>query len=137
MGKICHRGVVVGAGAGVLRVRIVGHGACGACSAAGVCGMGERRMKTIVLRYDGDKIDVGREVNVFSADSNGLMGVFYAFAVPLAVMLATLFTTHTLTGNEAVAAVAALTALMLYYLFLYVFGKRLCRCFRFHVETVL
>lgn len=137
MDKVCHRGVVVGVGHGTVSVRIAACDACGGCGATDVCGRGEGKMRTVVLRYEGDDIGVGSVVDVAASDADGLRAVVFAFIVPLATMLAALFTTFVLTGSEVFSVVAGLTALLLYYLVLYVFRIRLWGCFRFHVETVL
>ena len=137
MDRVCHRGVVVGVGHGTVSVRIAARGGCDGCGATDVCGRGEGKMRTVVLRYECDDIGVGSVVDVAASDADGLRAVFFAFIVPLATMLAALFTTFVLTGSEFFSVVAGLTALLLYYLVLYVFRIRLCRCFRFHVETVL
>ena len=137
MDRVCHRGVVVGVGHGTVSVRIAACGRCGGCGATDVCGRGEGSMKTVVLQYDGDDIGVGSVVDVAASDADGVRAVVFAFVVPLAIVLAALFTTFVLTGSEFFSVVAGLTALLLYYLVLYVFRMRLCGCFRFHVETVL
>lgn len=137
MDRVCHRGVVVGVGHGTVSVRIAARGACGGCGAADVCGRGEGKMKTVVLRYEGDDIGVGSVVDVAASDADGLRAVFFAFIVPLATMLAALFTTFVLTGSEVFSVVAGLTALLSYYLVLYVFRMRLWGCFRLSVKRVL
>lgn len=137
MDRACHRGVVVGVGHGTVSVRIAACGACGACGAADVCGRREGSMKTVVVRYEGDDIGVGSVVDVAASDADRLRAVVLAFVVPLATMLAALFTAFVLTVSEFFSVVAGLTALLLYYLVLYIFRIRLCGCFRLHVETVL
>ena len=137
MDRACHRGVVVGVGHGTVCVRIAACGACGACGAADVCGTREGSMKTVVVRYEGDDVGVGSVVDVAASDADGLRAVALAFVVPLATMLAALFTAFVLTGCEFFSVVAALTALLPYYLVLYVFRSWLWRCFRFSVKRVL
>lgn len=127
----------MGVGHGTVSVRIAACGACGACGAADVCGRREGSMKTVVVRYEGDDIGVGSVVDVAASDADRLRAVVLAFVVPLATMLAALFTAFVLTVSEFFSVVAGLTALLLYYLVLYIFRIRLCGCFRLHVETVL
>ncbi len=70
MDRVCHRGVVVGVGHGTVSVRIAACGACGGCGATDVCGRGEGKMRTVVLRYEGDDIGVGSVVDVAAYDAD-------------------------------------------------------------------
>ena len=127
----------MGVGRGTVSVRIAARGRCGSCGAADVCGRGVGSMKTVVVRYEGDDVGVGSVVDVAASDADGLRAVALAFVVPLATMLAALLAAFVLTGCEVLSVVAALTALLSYYLVLFVFRTWLLRCFRLSVKRVL
>lgn len=67
----------------------------------------------------------------------GMKAVLLAFVFPFLVLLLALASVLHLTHNELVSALAALGALVPYYLIIYICRKRLNRSFIFRLENVV
>jgi sigma-E factor negative regulatory protein RseC len=62
--------------------------------------------------------------------------VFIAFGIPFFVLVAVLFAAMRLSGSEGVAGLSALTALIPYYLIIYICRDKLGRKFTFTIEPI-
>jgi sigma-E factor negative regulatory protein RseC len=60
-----------------------------------------------------------------------------AFGVPFLVLVCVLVLVLKLTGNEGVAALSGLLALVPYYLVLYFFRRRIREQLSFYIESIL
>lgn len=109
------------AGKILIKVRVEKASACAACHAKGICSeQGSERIIEVVTSSDegysvGDDIVVALEHN-----SMGLTSVVWAYMLPLVVLLATLFGTHTLGVEEGISALASVAMVGVYYLVLYI-----------------
>ncbi len=136
--KIKHTGIVENTDGPWLKVRIVQTSACAACSIKTHCNVAESEEKLIDV-YNGRMLDCrpGQEVTVGGETSLGLKAVFWAFVCPFVVMLAALFVSMSVSGNnEPLSALVALCMLIPYYIGLYACRKRLKRTFVFTLESI-
>ena len=134
---IKHRGIVENIDGSHIQVRIVQTSACSACSIKGHCNASESKDKLIDV-YDNNAASYrkGQDVMVYGTTSMGMQAVILAFGVPFIVLFAALYVTLQLTGDELTAALAALAALIPYYLIIYIYRGKLSRKFFFTIEPI-
>lgn len=136
---IKHRGIVENIKGTHLQVRIVQTSACSACSVKGHCNASESKEKLIDV-FDGQASSyrVGEEVMLCGTTSMGMQAVWLAFGVPFLVLLLALFAAMQWTGgNELQSALVALSALVPYYMVVYLNRDRLSRKFTFAIERMV
>lgn len=79
---------------------------------------------------------IGEEVMIYGTTSMGMQAVLLAFGIPFLVLLITLFISMRLTGDELRSALVALSALLPYYLIIYVCRNKLSKKFSFTLEPI-
>ena len=135
---IKHDGVVDSIEGDCIHVRIVQASACAACGAKSLCSAAESKEKIVdVYGADTNAYQVGQQVRVEGAATMGMKAVRIAFLFPLILLVATIALVMGLTdSNEALAALAALIALTLYFLVLFACKKRLMSNFSFAIKPI-
>ena len=135
---IKHDGVVDSIEGDCIHVRIVQASACAACGAKSLCSAAESKEKIVdVYGADTNAYQVGQQVRVEGAATMGMKAVRIAFLFPLIMLVATIALVMGLTNsNEALAALAALIALTLYFLVLFACKKRLMSNFSFAIKPI-
>ena len=132
---IKHKGIVEKIDGSHVTVRIVQTSACSSCSAKGLCNASESKEKLIDVYQFQVPCRVGEEVVVCGTTSMGMRAVFLAFGIPLLILLAALFVSMRMTGDDALlSAVIALCAVVPYYLIIYLCKDKLDRTFSFTIE---
>lgn len=132
--KIRHPGVVCSVGEGGVEVRIVQFSACGACKVASRCNASESKEKRLKVEVvDSSSYAVGDGVEVEADLAVGLRAVFYAYLLPLLLMVAILVAAVLVTGSEGVAALSAIGILVPYYLLLWLMSGRMKRSLSFRI----
>lgn len=135
-GEIVHQGTVEQVMSHVVRVSIRQEAACAACAAANLCRTAESKEKTMdIVCQDAARYRVGQQVTIVGRLGLGLRATLWAYVVPLVLLMAVLITVSQLTGNEGLAALAALLSLVPYSFVLYLLRDRLQRTFQFRLET--
>ena len=128
---IKHRGIVENIEGSHVRVRIVQTSACSACSVKGHCNASESKEKLIdVFDMKASSYRIGEEVMIYGTTSMGMQAVLLAFGIPLFISMR--FTG----GDELRSALAALSALLPYYLIIYVCRNKLSKKFSFTLEPI-
>lgn len=135
---IKHDGIVDSIEGSCIHVRIVQVSACAACGAKSLCSAAESKEKIVdVYGADTTAYQVGQRVMVEGAASMGMKAVRLAFLFPLLLLVAAVALVMWLTdGNEALAALAALLVLTVYFLLLFVNKKKLAREFTFTIKPI-
>lgn len=131
--KIKHSGVVCSVGDGCVDVRIIQASACSSCKVASRCNSAESKVKTVRVNVsDASAYAVGDTVTVGANLSVGIRASFYAYLLPLLLMVATLVAVVLITGSEGAAAFSAVGVLIPYYIMLWVLSTRMERslCFK-------
>lgn len=133
--KIRHSGVVESVGDGCIKVRILQESACASCKVAGHCNAAEAKEK-IVDVYTTATADysAGQTVNVTASKNVMTLSMVAAFGLPLVVMVLALLLTLLFTGSEVKAGLAAVLALVPYYLILWVMRGTIGTLVTFDVE---
>jgi sigma-E factor negative regulatory protein RseC len=133
--KIRHQGTVERVVGDCVTVRIAQTSACAACRLNGHCNASESQEKLIDAHVDnGSAPKVGDVVTVSTDLRTGYRAVAWGFGLPLVVLVAVIVVLHALTGNDALAALVGLAALVPYYFVLYLLRNRIGRTVSFKVE---
>ena len=135
---IKHEGRVDSIDGDCIHVRIVQASACAACGAKSLCSAAESKEKIVdVYGADTTAYQVGQRVMVEGAASMGMKAVRLAFLFPLLLLVVAVALVMWLAdGNEALAALAALLVLTVYFLLLFANKKRLAREFTFTIKPI-
>jgi len=124
MRRIEHSGEVVRVDEGRVSVRIVAQGACASCRAREACGMGESQEKIVeVATSRAAEYAAGEPVTVGVARRLGVTAVVLAYVVPFFFLIGALAVSAALGIAEGIAAAAALGAVAVWYLLLWL-GRR-------------
>jgi len=133
--RVRHTGIVEQIGEGSVKVRIVQTSACSECRAKGHCGAAESKEKVVeVYGADVSRLTVGQTVDVVAEQGVAMRAVRLAFAWPFLLMVVVLFAVHAATGNDVAACLAALGALVPYYLIIYYARAKLREKLVFRIE---
>ncbi len=135
---IKHDGIVDSIEGDCIHVRIVQASACATCGAKSLCSAAESKEKIVdIYGADAKAYQVGQRVMVEGAATMGMKAVRLAFLFPLLLLVAAISVAMWLTkDNEAVAALSALLALVVYFLTLFACKKRLMREFTFIIKPI-
>ena len=135
---IKHEGRVDSIDGDCIHVRIVQASACAACGAKSLCSAAESKEKIVdVYGADTTAYKVGQRVMVEGAASMGMKAVRLAFLFPLLLLVVAVALVMWLAdGNEALAALAALLVLTVYFLLLFANKKKLAREFTFTIKPI-
>lgn len=131
---IRHDGVVDSIDGQTVVVRITQSSACGGCQARNICRAAESKDKLVEVQCaDAGLLKTGQVVTVAGAESLGMKAVMWAFGLPLVLLLAAMIVVMVLTGDERMAALAALGILVPYYIVLFLMRERLKKDFKFRI----
>lgn len=134
---IKHRGTVENINGPHIQVKIVQTSACSACSIKGHCNASESKDKLIdVFEVKSSSYQKGQEVMVYGTTSMGMKAVLLAFGLPFVVLFVVLYVTMKITSNELYAALGGLSALIPYYIIIYLCRGKLSRKFLFKIEPI-
>jgi sigma-E factor negative regulatory protein RseC len=115
-------------------VKIISQTACASCSASGACLSSDREEKEIEVQQKADYFFIGEQVLVIATSRQGYKAIFYAYLLPLILLVINLIVLLSLTKNEAIAAVSSIILLFPYYLLLFFFRNRLQDSFNFTLQ---
>lgn len=131
---IRHDGVVDSIDGQTVVVRITQSSACGGCQARNICRAAESKDKLVEVQCaDAGLLKTGQVVTVAGAESLGMKAVMWAFGLPLVLLLTAMIVVMALTGDERMAALAALGILVPYYIVLFLMRERLKKDFKFRI----
>ncbi len=133
-----HEGIVECVERGAVRVRITSRSACGACKARQACGMAESQEKIVVVVTDrAQEYLPGEAVLVGVRKKAGRIAVLLAYGGALVVLLAALVVAIVVCGaSDGVGLVAALGSVVIYYLLLWVFRRRIEHTIQFTITKI-
>lgn len=132
---IIHRGTVESVTGKHINVRIVQTSACSACGARRLCNAAESKEKLVdVVSPDASSYQAGDEVLLTGSTRMGLAAVWWAYILPLLLLLFVLFLSVWVTSSEPAGALLALCVLAVYYVLLYGNRKRLTNKFSFTIK---
>lgn len=127
---IDHKGEVISTSKDRVRVLIRSASGCSSCHLKGACTSADVQDKYVDAYTNGtDTYSKGERVWVSCSDSQGFYALFWAYLLPLLLVLMGLFVTYALKEDELYAGIVSLSILPPYYFFLFVkktyFDKKL------------
>jgi len=132
---ISHEGIIEEIKGSQVTVRILQQSACSACHAKGVCMAADSEEKFIEVADFSGRFHENERVIIEGKTSMGYKAVLWAFVIPLAILILTLFLTLLLWNfSEMKAALIAIAALIPYYLILYLLRKKMANSFKFSIK---
>lgn len=132
--EISHSGKIVDISPDFITVEIVAESACATCHAAGLCGTADATHKAISVPATSGNWYPGQEVQVLLKRSMGFKAVWLAYAIPLVVLMAVLLGFDAAGFGELASGLAAIAAVGVYYLFLWLFRNRLRNEYSFYIK---
>ncbi|MDI3521596.1 MAG: hypothetical protein PWR04_1584 [Anaerophaga sp.] len=131
--QIKHEGIVETAEGGHARVRILTQSACASCHAKGVCTAADLQEKIIDATCD-RPYATGDKVILTGNSKSGLQAAWWAYILPLFLILGTLIITFSITRNENLTGLLALGILVPYYLIIKLLNKKFFKTFSFTIK---
>lgn len=120
---------------GCVKVRILQTSACAACKVASHCNASDKKEKIVeVFCDDAASYQKGQEVRVTASKQVAANALLLGFGLPFLLLMLILIVTLKLSGNEGIAAIAALASLAPYYLVLWLFKDRIRQRLAFALE---
>lgn len=136
--KVEHEGRIIEISEQYISVEIVNKSACAACHAKGVCAASDEKIKVIEVPLSIDTLaedyKVGDMVNVVMKGSLGLKAIWFAYVVPLIVLMAAILVFSLLHFHEAMVGLLSIGVVALYYLVLFFFRNKLSKIFTFYIQ---
>jgi sigma-E factor negative regulatory protein RseC len=133
--KIKHSGVVENIVGDCVSVRIVQTSACAACKVVSHCNAAESKEKLVDVRCaNSAAYKKGQQVVVTASTEVAARALLLGFGLPFVVLVSVLFIVLQVSGNEALAALSGLAALLPYYVALYLFRNRIREQLSFAIE---
>ncbi|MDY9918710.1 Positive regulator of sigma E activity [Proteiniphilum saccharofermentans] len=132
-----HEGIIEKINDNQVTVRILQQSACSACHAKGVCMAADSKEKLVEVVDFSGRFRENERVIIEGKESMGYKAVFWAFVLPLVILILTLILTLSLWNfSETEAAISAMTALIPYYLILYFLRKKMANSFQFNIKKM-
>lgn len=135
--NICHSGIVKSVEKHRIVVSILSQAACVSCQAKGACSSSEIQEKEIEVNQWQGSFSPGDYVEIVTRESQGFVALFFAYILPLILMVLVLTFVILQTKNEAFAAIGALFILAAYYFVLFLFRHRLRKTLKFNIRKQL
>ncbi len=119
-----------------VRVRILQTSACASCKAASYCTSAESKEKLVDVYNvaDAESIKQGEEVVVTASSAVAARALLWAFGGPFIVLVAVLFTLVLMGVSEMMSIVISISALIPYYLLLYLMRGHFQKTISFAIE---
>lgn len=134
--KISHSGIIHCITDGCIRVQIVQTSACAACKVASHCNAAESKIKIVdVMSNNTSGYKVGQEVTVWASKDVANRALMLGFGVPFLLLICVLMVALKLTGNEGIAALAAIASLVPYYVALWLMRDKIQQHISFNLEN--
>lgn len=129
----CQEGIIKNISDNTIYVSVIQSSACAGCHAKSACGMSDSK-EQIIRISDNGQFQEGEKVKVSFRPSVGMKAVLYAFAIPLILLVVSLALSVYWFEKEALAALAGLSVLAVYYMVLYFLKDKLDKQFTFNIE---
>ena len=137
--EVKHKGEIIEINDGHVMVRIVQTSACASCKIAGHCSASEMKEKIVdvAMRTSDLTYKVGDEVVVTTSSRAVNRALLYAFILPFAVLMVSLFGMISLGFDDVMAAASSLGCVLVYYFILYLFKDWVSRGVEFAIEDAV
>lgn len=132
-----HEGIIEKINGNQVTVRILQQSACSTCHAKGACMAADSKEKLVEVVDFSGRFQENERVIIEGKESMGHKAVFWAFVLPLIILILTLIVTLSLWNfSEMEAAISAMVALIPYYLILYLLRTKMANSFQFHLKKL-
>ena len=131
-----HEGVISRVEKDRVFVRITQNTACSECHAKSMCHLSGSKEKMIDVPVNVHQFSEGSRVLVSGRTSMGWKAVAYAFFLPLVLIVLSLVLFHSVFLQEALAGIAALLVVVVYYLVLHRFRDYFWKHFVFDIKSI-
>jgi len=132
--RVQHEGVVKSIAAQTLEVLILSHSACSGCHAQNACGLADIKQKIITVPRPDGEIRIGDKVTVYASLGNAFYSVLLAYIIPSILIISAIFFLEKSGSEELTAALSSLVLLVLYFVGLYLFRKKINQKIKFTIE---
>lgn len=129
-----HQGIVEEILPNQVKVRIISVSACAACHAKDACNASDMEDKLIDVYESQSDLSVGQRVLLLGKKNLAPLAVTLAYIFPIVLILATLFITVKITGNEPLAAALSLGVLVPYFTIIHYLKDKLQKTFTFTIK---
>ncbi len=122
-------------------VELLRTSACGSCESRQHCELAEKQYQTLIFHDQPEDFTIGEEVNIILEASEGFKALFFAYVLPLGLVVFSLLVFSGITTREYLAGGGALLMLVPYYILLHVLSPRLQGSFqmklykKYHLKT--
>lgn len=132
-----HQGVVEKVDGSQVRVGFVSHSACSGCHARGACSLSDLDSKYVDVNSKGNDYYVGEKVDILLKQRQGFKALWLGYVLPFIIMVLTLIIVMEVTDREGLAGLAGISALVPYYLGLYIFRDKVKEKFEFIIRKTV
>ncbi len=131
--QIEHEGVVETSVSGKVRVRILSQSACASCHARGACTAADQQEKLIDV-VSNQSYTAGEKVVLAGEKSMGLKAAWWAYVLPVFLVIGTLVVSFAITANENLSGVLALAILAPYFMVIRLLNDKFMKTFTFTIK---
>ena len=133
--EIKHPGKIIEITPEYTTVEIMVPSSCSECHAKGLCGMSEEQEKVISVPTDPyAAYKVGDQVQVCTKMTMGFKAAWISYVIPLAVLMILILSLSLVFDSEAVAGLASVGGVALYYFVIWLLRGRLQNEFTFYIK---
>ncbi len=133
--QIEHQGIIKDIAGNNLKISIIAKSACLSCQLNTSCSVSDVEEKIIdVTITNPNNYRPGESVEVFFNQTLGYRALFLGYLLPFIIVFAVLTIALFFTGNEGISGLAALGALIPYYLILYINKDKIRKTFSFSIK---
>lgn len=134
MSKIRHQAEVAQIGTKEIWIRFCQESACISCPAHSSCGLksGRRHIYRMTHSHP-EQFHIGQQVEVEISPREGVHAIFWAYFLPLVLMLSTLILSIQFSGNEITGGICSIIILVPYYIGLFLNQKYFHQKFNFKI----
>ena len=130
-----HEGIIEKISGNKITVRISKQSACSTCHAKGACMAADSKEKRVDITDYSGRFTENERVIVEGKESIGYKAVFWAFGLPLVILIVMLVLTTTVCHfSETEAAISSMIALTPYYFMLYLLRNKMANSFKFSIN---
>jgi sigma-E factor negative regulatory protein RseC len=133
--EVYHSGIIENIDGSTLYVRIEQATACNSCQAKRLCMAADSAVKIITVDVDDpSKFEIGSKVEVSGESELGLRAVWWAFVLPLIILLFFLIFLIYLTRDELISSFGSIALLIPYYYILWLKRNKFKNKFAFSIK---
>lgn len=131
---ISHSGKVTGIVKDNIYVTILSQSACSSCHSKSVCSLAEMKEKIIEIQDKSGDFSIGDNVKVVMKEELGLLAVFFAYVLPVVLLITVMFVLNLLKFPEYITGISVILLLTSYFILLYLLKNKIQKKFSFSIE---